>query len=251
MWRVIGASVAGTAHQSTNTPCQDAHCFRASDRWLVLAVADGAGSASLSQEGAKLATQTAVNFITEQLQRRHPVIRPDFLELLSETLKVVRESLLTLSEQKQCQLNQLATTISCAVVTDTHLAAIQVGDGTIVCRDASGETFQILRPKRGEYANETHFITSDDAFMHTQIQISRRPIVSLAALTDGLIRLACVLPDFRPYPNFFHPLFDFVQSDKSDSELIVSLQNFLLSEAVCSRTHDDKTLVLAGRCQLS
>jgi len=247
-WRVIGASVVGTAHQRTNTPCQDAHCFRTGDDWLALAIADGASSASLSQEGAQLATQEAVNFIAAWLLNRFPVVRSDFIELLSETIKNVHLSILNLAEQKQQRVNQFATTISCAVVTETHVAVAQIGDGTIVCQDASGELLQVLRPERGEYANETRFITSADALSSAQIRVFKRQIVSLAALTDGLIRLACVLPDFQPFSNFFLPLFDFARSQKDNDKSIVSLQDFLSSDTVCSRTDDDKTLVLAVRC---
>jgi len=247
-WCVVGASVIGTAHQRTNAPCQDAHCFRVGDGWLALAIADGAGSASLSQEGAQLATQEAVNFMATWLSNRFPVIRPDFIELLSETIKSARLSILNLAEQKQQQVSQFATTISCAVVTETHVAVAQIGDGTIVCQDASGALLQVLRPERGEYANETRFITSADALSCAQIRVFKRRIVSLAALTDGLIRLACVLPDFHPFSNFFLPLFDFVRSRKDNNELTLSLQDFLSSDTICSRTDDDKTLVLAVRC---
>ncbi|HEY3342098.1 MAG TPA: protein phosphatase 2C domain-containing protein, partial [Anaerolineae bacterium] len=64
-WRVVGASVMGTSHQEMGTPCQDAHAYRvASTGELIVAIADGAGSASRSAEGAALVVQFAVDWLT-------------------------------------------------------------------------------------------------------------------------------------------------------------------------------------------
>ena len=55
-WHVVGASVRGTAHEKDDTPCQDAHDYRLlPNNTLLVAVADGAGSADRSAEGAALA----------------------------------------------------------------------------------------------------------------------------------------------------------------------------------------------------
>ena len=57
-WTVLGDSVIGTSHRTRSTPCQDAFriaTFGPSAEWLVVAVADGAGSASRSEVGATMA----------------------------------------------------------------------------------------------------------------------------------------------------------------------------------------------------
>ena len=64
VWSVLGESVIGTSHRTRNVPCQDATWFRAfgpSSAWLVVAVADGAGSAAHSQVGAALACESFVH----------------------------------------------------------------------------------------------------------------------------------------------------------------------------------------------
>jgi hypothetical protein len=67
-WRTIGVSVAGTSHQRAGVPCQDSCAWQIlSDDRLVIAVADGAGSARHAEEGAQLATETAVSHLSRIL----------------------------------------------------------------------------------------------------------------------------------------------------------------------------------------
>src|SRR5438876_7437042 len=52
VWRRLGASVIGSGHISRGVECQDAHgVAELPDGTLVIAVADGAGSARRSAEG--------------------------------------------------------------------------------------------------------------------------------------------------------------------------------------------------------
>jgi Protein phosphatase 2C len=60
MWTVIGASVAGTLHQATGRQCEDACGWRAATGVACLAVADGAGSRSMSRCGAALAVESSL-----------------------------------------------------------------------------------------------------------------------------------------------------------------------------------------------
>jgi hypothetical protein len=59
-WRLAAASALSTSHEKLGTPCQDAHACQAllaatGETLLVAVVADGAGSAVRSGEGAQLA----------------------------------------------------------------------------------------------------------------------------------------------------------------------------------------------------
>src|SRR5260370_37962124 len=58
-WRLLGASVTGIAHTKGGLPCQDAHAYREVAGCALLAVADGAGSAERSAEGAQCASHAA------------------------------------------------------------------------------------------------------------------------------------------------------------------------------------------------
>ena len=73
MWRLLKESVEGTAHRRTGAPCQDSCAGTATrpgqEDFLVLACADGAGSAELSGEGSARACQRFVELACEALQR--------------------------------------------------------------------------------------------------------------------------------------------------------------------------------------
>ena len=63
--------------------------------------------------------------------------------------------------------------------------------------------------------------------------------------SDGLIRLALNLPYYSPYAPFFAPLWDFAARSESSQVYNQKLIEFLKSDRVCSRTDDDKSLVIA------
>jgi serine/threonine protein phosphatase PrpC len=59
-WRAVGASVTGTSHTKTQSPCQDNHLLEIIDsheQVVVMIASDGAGSASRSEYGSNRACQ--------------------------------------------------------------------------------------------------------------------------------------------------------------------------------------------------
>jgi hypothetical protein len=57
-WKIVAASARGTSHEASGQPCQDAHAWREGADWFVGVVCDGAGSARLSDRGARHAADT-------------------------------------------------------------------------------------------------------------------------------------------------------------------------------------------------
>ncbi|MFN2251134.1 MAG: protein phosphatase 2C domain-containing protein, partial [Anaerolineae bacterium] len=67
-WRVVAASVTGTSHAARGVDCQDAHAYVVRpDGTLILAVADGAGSADQSADGARIAVERVIEVIDARL----------------------------------------------------------------------------------------------------------------------------------------------------------------------------------------
>ena len=68
-WRVAGAAVQGTSHARRDLPCQDAYRFRClANGGLLIAVADGAGLARLSQFGANQAAEVGLDGLQAGLE---------------------------------------------------------------------------------------------------------------------------------------------------------------------------------------
>jgi hypothetical protein len=143
-------------------------------------------------------------------------------------------------------LNDFATTLLIAIITDRWIIAAQIGDGAIVAQSGD-QTIEVLtHPKHGEYLNQTNFVTDADYLQYVQIHIMQHlpTVKGIALLTDGLENLALDFAAKTAYPPFFLPLFRFVARAESTQE---ELETFLSSERVCKQTDDDKTILLAVR----
>lgn len=248
IWRVVGASVQGTAHLKREIPCQDAHAYRLlPGRVLLVAVADGAGSAPHSDTGAQYAVTSALDHLEATLAEELPQNKERWEELLAAGFAAAHQALLQHAAADELSPRAFATTLTCAVACDAWLVVGQIGDGVTVAQDEAGELFTASHPQRGEYANETFFLTSDEAFERFQVRVFPEAIQALALMTDGLIRLALNVVTHSPHPPFFNPLLKFLDQAEDLAQAESQLAAFVASERVCARTDDDKTLVLAVR----
>ncbi len=266
-WRVVGASVTGTSHLKHGHDCDDAHaCRQLENGMVVLAAADGAGSAAHSAEGARLAVQVALRVVeTAFAQQAESTSEEQLLDLLRGVLQTVRESLEELAagnisssalllgnetesvrtpERTALPLREFATTLLLALASTQWIIVGQIGDGVVIVQDTREMLHVLTTPDHGEYLNETTFITDRDYLERAQLRILTLEIQGVAVLTDGLQLLAVDLNTHMPYKPFFAPLFKFAANTDSIEE---ELRVFLASERVCARTDDDKTLVLAVR----
>jgi hypothetical protein len=140
---------------------------------------------------------------------------------------------------------ELATTLLLFAAMPESLIAAQIGDGAIIVRDPKGQLRALTTPQSGEYANTTTFLVSPDAFKSAQHQIWRGPYSGIAAITDGLQRLALAMPKGEPHPPFFMPLFEFAEQAQESRRAIAEIDAFLRADKVTQRADDDLTLMLA------
>lgn len=241
-WRVVGASVAGSSHQRFNQPCQDAAGWALGpDRSLIIAVADGAGSAKLGGEGAQLAVSTAVNHLAG---RRSLGTGASSKNAMTEALERARSALLSDAEDRGVEARELATTLILLQATPDSVTALQVGDGSAVIQGHRDGVIGLTKPEVGEYINETHFITAEDAMDRVQTVFHEGTPSGGAVFSDGLQMLALKMPEGTPHAPFFDPLLRFVGSATDAGAADQELRSFLGSPRVNSQTTDDLTLVL-------
>ena len=247
-WRIIAASVPGTSHLEKAMPCQDAHAFRVLPGGeLLAAVADGAGSAEHSRMGAQMAVEGALVRLAALCQPAPPEDEAGWQAAITGLFDEIHLKLADFASAAGAQPSAFATTLTCALVTGNWVVVGQIGDGTGVAEDADGALFLAARPQRGEYANEAYFLTLPDTARCTAVFAAPRPVRALALTTDGLLRLALKLPAYKPHPPFFQPLLAFAREAADETRAQAELADFLVSERVCARTDDDKTLLLAVR----
>lgn len=252
MWAAVSASVIGTSHEATCTPCQDA-CrvvrLKVGDEEVLLAaVADGAGSASYSQIGSSEAVQHVLKLVTQAELDLATINQEQIRGWYQEVL----EHLKTVAERESVSIGELACTLLLAIVWKNGAVFGQVGDGAWVM-EKGGELVAGTWPETGEYANVTVFLTTKDALdlseagamTHLQFKRLEGPVNSVAGFTDGIQTLALDFSQRMPFGRFFNKMFTSLRACSDETELIAPLQQMLASDVITSRTDDDKTLVLA------
>jgi hypothetical protein len=249
MWKLLAQSVAGSSHERLSQPCQDVcatMCESVSDETvLLLACADGAGSARFSDIGAASACEISVGRALLDLREGLPVAAIE-RDTVIYWLEEARKELSRESEQRQTSARELACTLLFAVVGEQSAAFAQIGDGAIVTR--YGEEYRpVFWPQDGEYANCTNFLTQDDFADHLEFARFDERIDELALFSDGLQRLALNLAGRIGHRRFFEPFFVRLRHVAGGEELRDALRQFLESPRVAQRSDDDKTLILATR----
>lgn len=246
-WHVAAASVRGTSHEQNRRPCQDSHFWRVlPDDSLVVAVADGAGSATLGQIGAVIAASTAVTTLCARLSASPwPREYAGWEACFTTAAEGAQAAVNAEATARQVAKRQLATTLILAAANADQVAVMQIGDGAVVVGDSDGNVISLTSPVQGEYANETTFLITPDALNTAQVRVWPGKLTSLAVFTDGLQRLALSMPSGAPYAPFFKPLFRFVAAEHNAKKAHEQITAFLRSERVTDRTDDDLTLVVA------
>jgi hypothetical protein len=246
-WRVLGATVAGTSHRRAGKACQDAHGYRVLPDGALIVVADGAGSAEYSEEGARLAVRAALNSLEASVAQGWPSGEQVWREVFEEAYELARETVLLEAERAGASPRTYASTLLCAALSADLLAVAQLGDGVAVAQYGDGAWFVAAAPQRGEYANETYFLVQPTALDNLLVQVYAEPVQALAVMADGLLRLVLDVPTTTPHAPFFNPLVAFANAAPHAEQASGQLADFLDSERVSARTDDDKTLVLAVR----
>ena len=253
-WRVIGASATGTSHQRTQTPCQDAFDLRFWEQGVIVAVADGAGSARWAKEGAHLAVQSGLNQAEALLATEIPNATAEdaWQKLLYATFETARTTVCQHAESVYEEPRAFASTLLLAIFTAEATYCGLIGDCAIVIQTSPDETgatelVSLCPAQKGEFANMTNFLTQPDAMEVLDFQTHLAPIQNAAMLTDGLLEIALNLAENRPHKPFFEPFFAFAAATESAPAGTTSLAKFLQTERVNQRTADDKTLLLVHR----
>ncbi|MFM6062148.1 MAG: PP2C family serine/threonine-protein phosphatase [Microcystis panniformis] len=247
MWKTLCQSVVGSFHVQTGLPCQDYGAYKLLGQDVLIgAVADGAGSAKHSDLGAKITVEAALQFLEENLKKTALAAtetEAELKEIFWRLLAYVQQILQKEAEKEQLDINDLATTLLVVLVTSKRLAAMQIGDGFIVFKPLGGNYQLLLQPDKGEYINETTFVTSSNAVEDMQIKVLTEPVAFICVATDGVEKVSIDYKNWQPFPPFFQPLEEYLQ--QTETPLQEDLKEFLEREDLNKLTTDDKTLLLA------
>ena len=262
-WLVVGGKVAGDAHIKNGIACQDAfHIKRAPGGFLVVAVADGVGSAADAGEGASYAAEyvaeAAVDLLAPRRENRRrantsntkALSIPSLLGLFLRTSRAI-------PVPKGGRKSDYSTTLALAIVGPKFAAFALVGDCVAAVRfQGEAQDTIAIWPERGRFAGETFTMASDRLKSHIWARIENRDVEQFAVFTDGISKF--VLDGIRREvrPGFLEHYFNEIKQLAShgsargsaqewEHRLGKRLEETLQHPSIGERCDDDRTLVIA------
>lgn len=188
---IVAASKRGRSHAQEGKPRDDHFKMSHMDnRWYIMAVADGAGSAKYSREGSRIACEEVTNYCMAQLANSKDFesavkqYNEHKTESESDARKAVgdyiykivgtaafkaHKSINAEAAIKKLPAKQYATTLLLAICKKFEfgwfIATFWVGDGAICLYNKQAHTAEVLGvPDEGEYAGQTRFLTMPEIF---------------------------------------------------------------------------------------
>ncbi len=259
-WCIATATTPGSSHLREGLPNQDAVAYRIVEsdigEVVIAAVADGAGSASRSDEGSQIAVDAAVSTIVDGIGQQPAAASCEHLaeSLARDAIVQAKTDVEDYGREHDILSRELASTLIVAFACDSLLTAVQVGDGAVIAFNVDrGAATTLCEAHSGEYANETTFITScpkphEIAYVG---HASGCDYDALALITDGLQNLALKMPEREAFMGFWSPMLDDLAHTDQPEAVQERLQEFIGDERVQSRTTDDVTIAIAARSSRS
>ncbi len=249
-WSWVGASSTGTSHLVGGVGCDDAcACLETSTLGgaaLICVVSDGAGSASHSRIGSRIAVRSFCRSALAYV--RDGGLALDLgKDLASEWMDDLRDRIALAASRSGLSRRSFAATLVGCVVRDDGLSVVHVGDGACALRlRQEGEWRVPSWPAQGEYASTTNFVTDDPEPILTVARVGG-DVSEVAVFTDGLERLALDFFTKKAFTPFFSSMFQSLPAGEAgrDRQLSRALRVFLDSPTVTGRTDDDKTIIMA------
>ncbi|WP_019518592.1 protein phosphatase 2C domain-containing protein [Faucicola boevrei] len=269
-WQIAHASAIGKSHLDCQLHNQDRIFVNQTVDYSIAIVCDGAGSARFSEFGAsffskhigKLLQNFAVQFIDKDLNQT--VAKAYFLQAIT----TLREQLIpqflkkfskNVYNSENIGLADFHTTLT--AILQFHSTAqpnfcqtllLKIGDSPLFISQFSLSTKQIdyfsdlqyINEAKGEYANETHFITEDNWQDFLQIEwLDTSKADLIAVMSDGCADLTLTTQPIDVYRPFFaNLLFNLCHQPSENYQTII--EQSLANPATYRLTGDDKSLVL-------
>ena len=183
MWNSIQCAVRGRSHVKSEIPCQDKTYYMNNNDIEVVALADGAGSASLSHFGAEYATQKVCELLSQQFEIYYG--EEDGIAVKRAIIGKMLEGLEKMSDDMKCEIKELASTLLAVAVHDGKYIILHIGDGVIGY--VKDDKLKIASyPVNGEFVNTTVFLTSENVLYNMKLMKGKlNGITGFVLMSDG------------------------------------------------------------------
>ena len=247
-WKIAGSSVIGRQHEDAGGRCEDAwsssrRAMPCGQDALAVCVSDGAGSAANGWIGAQMTSKVLANWLAENVEKMFECDHDDRKWSIAATLKrILRRA----AERSGAEIKSYAcTVVAVLVVTDGRWLTVHLGDGAVIGK-VDGELKALSLPRKGEFANETFFVTDNDAAESLDIQVSSEyesanSVTAFALFTDG-VESSLVNRRTGEVSRVLGDMFGWLGSN-SEQDVSAALESNLL-QVFRQRTGDDCSLAL-------
>jgi hypothetical protein len=272
-YRIVAASRRGRSHAQKGEFRDDDYAFGYAGEtgWLVVVVADGAGSATYSRRGSQIACAVAKQRLIAVLNSTHYNIAEalhvqhqdwEHAEVKIALRQILYEAALSAHHKLRAEVSQPAEILPNNATLrnyDTTLILLvmkKVGEGCIAATFAIGDGgagifphadsgMPLTHADSGEHAGQTIFLTFDSTVANTEKNLENRfrfvqtkEFIGALAMTDGITD-----PKFPSDAAFADPaqwaaLWRELQPSLTDSQALLDWMNFF-----SPGNHDDRTLV--------
>lgn len=272
-FRLVAASRRGRSHANKSEFRDDDYALGHAPEtgWLVVVVADGAGSAKFSRRGSQIACDVAKNRLVGVLNSvehnqaealyvqhrdwQHPEVKAALCKILHEAALAahyqLKEEVAKPAESlpEPPMLRNYDTTLillAMKMVGEGCVAAsFAIGDGGAGMLLHAGEGFPITKPEGGDYAGQTCFLTMPDTLKNDEESLARRfqltetaefcaALVMTDGITDPKFPSDAAFADPAQWAAFWAEL----QPVLTSSQSLLDWMNFF-----SPGNHDDRTLV--------
>ena len=235
-WKIIAATVTGAMHERKGEPGQDAYAVGVDQGVLVAVVCDGAGSAVLGGEGARLCSQLVVEGLLE--------IQGELTEAFVKERIVLCIDRARRSVMKFGELKEYAATLVGLIAHREMGWFFHIGDGAGVAFGAD-QAQTVTKPENGTYINETYFFTDGDWQNHLRIT-AFGSAEALILMSDGVTSFAMLPYSVGVDDRFTAPVFRYLrETDPEQSGR--ALSGTLGCENARKVSDDDKTFLYVER----
>jgi hypothetical protein len=186
-WQVTAASVRGPDHARERRPRQDACAWRAEGSRLVAAIADGAGSAPMSREGARVCSAAVVEVLSGLPLPPRDGEEPAVRAAVEAAIADARSRLVCrLACSGAGSLRDYCATLVGVWAEEQRGWLFHIGDGAAAAARTENPGDSVVSPPdNGRFAEETFFFTDRTWREHLRIMpFSARNLVVL--VSDGV-----------------------------------------------------------------
>ncbi len=188
-YRTSCGQIAGRSHLQSNAPCQDYVAARAQRDVACIALADGAGSRSHSEHGARVVVKATTRLLMDPFEEIWALAGTNPSQVTAEVLDHCLTALQRQASERNCTVSALASTLLSVAHSKGRFLAGHVGDGCIIHLQDDGQIVVLSHPDNGEYANTTFFVT--DAIPPPANVIIRQVSPLLHRNTERVRTLSC------------------------------------------------------------